>query len=104
MIWVDNFGMTPAGEAVDSVEIGGSTWDLYITTATWGPEPFTYLAYLPRGALASPIRLDLRRFLDHLKARGTISGREWLASVELGNEVIAGSGRTEIRGFRVTID
>ena len=104
MIWVDTFGMTPAGVQADTVTVNGVTWDLYATTATWGPEPFQYLAYLPRTAVPSPVSIDVRQFLDHLKARGSISGQEWLASVEFGNEVMAGSGSTRLSGFKVSVN
>lgn len=105
MIWLDRWGgMVPAGSVVDTVMLGGITWDLYATTATWGPEPWQYLAYLPRGVVPSPATLDLRQFLDHLKARGSITGREWLASVELGNELVVGTGRTVLSGFRVGVE
>ena len=106
MIWLDHWGgMVPAGGTpVDTVTLGGITWDLYVTTATWGPEPWQYLAYLPRSVVPSPATLDLRGFLDHLKARGSITGREWLASVELGNELVVGTGRTVLSGFRVAVE
>lgn len=106
MIWLDHWGgMVPAGGTpVDTVTLGGITWDLYATTATWGPEPWQYLAYFPRTAVPSPATLDLRQFLDHLKARGSITGREWLASVELGNELMLGSGRTTLSQFKVSVE
>lgn len=106
MIWLDHWGgMVPAGGTpVDTVTLGGITWDLYATTATWGPEPWQYLAYFPRTAVPSPVALDLRQFLDHLKARGSITGREWLASVELGNELMLGSGRTTLSQFKVSVE
>lgn len=104
MIWMDSFGMTPAGTQIDTVTIDGTIWDLYAAIATWGPEPFQYLAYLPRKALPSPVSIDVRQFLNHLKARGSITGQEWLASVELGNEVMSGTGRTALSGFTVTVN
>jgi len=104
MIWLESFGMGPAGGLVDTATIDGVTWDLYATTATWGPEPFQYLAYVPRGNLSSPSSINIRKFLDHLRARGSITGQEWLASVEFGNELMAGTGRTTISGFKVSVD
>jgi len=78
------------GVRLDTVTLGGVTWDLYVTTATWGPEPWQYLAYFPHTVVPSPATLDLRQFLDHLKARGSITGHEWLAS-----EVVKKSGVSE---------
>lgn len=107
MIWIDTFGMTPMGPKVDTVTIDGITWDLHATQATWvstePPYP-QYLAYVPRATLPSPVSIDVRKFLNHLKQRGSITGQEWLASVELGNEVMTGSGHTRIGGYKVTLD
>jgi hypothetical protein len=105
MIWLDTFGgMSPAGGQVDTVTIDGIQWDLFITTATWGTEPWQYIAYRPGNGVPSPTTIDVRKFLDHLKARGSITGAEWLASVELGNEVVVGTGRTTLSSFDVTIE
>jgi hypothetical protein len=40
----------------------------------------------------------------HLKARGSITGREWLASMELGNEPMPGTGRTTLSPFKVSVE
>jgi hypothetical protein len=104
MIWLDAFGgMKPAGTRVDSVTIDGIQWDLYRTMATWKDEPWMYLAYHARQVPASPFVLDVRAFLDHLKQRGDITGREWLTAVEIGNEVVAGRGSTTLGDFGVTV-
>jgi hypothetical protein len=105
MIWLDNFGMQAAGPKIDSVLINGTTWDLHQATATWaGPEPFQYWAYLPRQAIKSPASIDIQPFLNHLKTRGSITGQEWLASIELGNEIVQGTGRTVLNQLNITID
>lgn len=105
MIWLEAFGgLQPEGTRVDTVVIEGITWDLYQTTADWGPVPWTYVAYLPRTALRYPLHLDLKPFFDHLQARGTITGQEWLASIEIGNEVVNGRGWTELYGYTVQVD
>ncbi len=106
MIWLDAYGgMVPAGAIVATVTIGGVTWDLYrLDATTWTPEPWVYLAYLPRTKVSSPMSLNVRAFLDHLKQRGDITGQEWLTSVELGNEIVAGKGQTVLTGYAVTVE
>jgi hypothetical protein len=104
MIWLEAYGMQPAGQRVETTTIAGVTWDLYTTIATRAGPSFQYLAYVPRQPVASPASIDVRLFLDHLKKRGSISGQEWLASIELGNEVMNGKGRTELQDFKVTVD
>jgi hypothetical protein len=106
MIWLDAYGgMQPAGSVVATVTIGGIMWDLYrLDATTWTPEPWVYLAYKPRASVPSPLNLDLRAFLDHLKQHGDITGQEWLASVEIGNEVMAGKGQTLLTDYAVTVE
>jgi len=106
MIWLDAYGgMVPAGSIVATVTIGGITWDLYrLDATTWTPEPWVYLAYLPRTKVSSPLSLDVRAFLSHLKQRGDITGQEWLTSVELGNEIVSGKGQTLLTGYAVTAE
>jgi len=66
------------------------------TTATWDPENWIYLAYLARERPAHPGTLDLRAFLDDLVERDVVTGQEWLASIEIGNEVVSGRGVTRL--------
>jgi len=104
MIWLDAFGgAVPAGAVIGSVDIGGTTWDVYRTTATWGPEPWLYVAYKARSLPASPLQLDVLAFLRNLKQRGSITGQEWLASIEVGNEIVAGKGTTTFSNFSVSV-
>ncbi len=87
------------------------------TRSRWAASPGTCTQPPPHGAPSpgstSPISpaprylvssLDLRQFLDHLKARGSITGREWLASVELGAELMPGSGRSTLSQFKVSVE
>ena len=43
-------------------------------------------------------------FAGFLQSRNLISGDLFLTSIELGNEVITGTGRTEVRAYKVTIN
>jgi hypothetical protein len=45
----------------------------------------------------------LRGRWQQFKAQGSITGREWLASVELGNELMLGTGRTTLSQFKVSV-
>lgn len=104
MIWLDGFGgMRPAGTLVETVMIDGIAWDLYRTMATWKDEPWMYLAYKARSVPPSPMQLNLRAFLDHLKQRGLVTGQEWLTAIEIGNEVVTGRGSTTLGDFGISL-
>jgi hypothetical protein len=98
MIWLDNRGWrNPAGDRDDRVTVGGRQFDLYIRQPA-----HTYVAFVA----TSPMRageLDIAEFVAHLVGRGYVAPTDWLASVELGNEIKGGSGQTTIERFSASI-
>jgi len=104
MILLDNWGSyRPAGSKIAEVTIDGVVWELYQTTANWGPSPWSYVNYLPKTRLTSPYQVNIHHFLADMSARGLISGNEWLASVELGTEILAGSGSASLQNYSVQV-
>ena len=51
--------------------------------------------------------LDLSYFTGklegYLRAKGLVTGEEYLASIEFGNEVVSGSGETILYRYDVTV-
>ena len=107
MIWIDNREMTPAGAWADSFTLNDITYDMFLREAHGdasgrNPRKWTYIAFLARKpVLRGP--LDISAFAAFLQSRRLLGEDLYLTSVELGNEVITGTGRTEVRGYRVTI-
>lgn len=108
MIWTDGERMAPAGEIVGEVEVSGTVYDLFwepemdLSEYGW-PEPFVYAAYRAR----EPVRagpLDLGAFLDDLVARGYLTEDVYLACIGFGNEVVLGTGHTEVRGYAIELE
>ncbi len=108
MIWTEASHMVPAGEVVGRVDIGGVAWDVYyepaIDVLAYGwPGTWVYVAYLAR----EPVRagpLDLGAFLGDALARGYVPADAFLASISFGNEVVVGTGRTEVAGYALDLD
>jgi hypothetical protein len=112
MVWCDAFGsMQPAGQRRGTVTIEGRAYDLYVNDrhgAGW-----RYIAYIPkslapgRPRAMGPIRVDasinLKAFLEDARSRRLINGNPFLASVELGNELISGQGETLVHHYRLVI-
>lgn len=98
MIWVGDGGMVPAGASNGSISVGGNTFDLYVDDF---PE-WKYVAFQAReDDLVGSI--DLVPFLEHLIDLGLVSGSQFLTSLHLGNEVVAGEGAAWMQAFEVTV-
>jgi hypothetical protein len=97
MIWVDAGGLLPHGTRIDTVVIGGREFDLYANQG-----PFSYFAFVATTPFLQGL-LDLQAFLAYLVDRGLISPDEVLASVEMGNEVVGGTGWGLLDHFSVAV-
>jgi Glycosyl hydrolase family 12 len=107
MIWIDNKDMTPAGTWTDVFTLGGTTYDMFVheghgDASGKNPQKWTYVAFLARKpVLEGP--LDISAFAAFLQSRGLLGGNLSMTSLELGNEIVTGSGRTEVRRYKVTV-
>lgn len=111
MIWIDDHGMTPAGEPQGTAQSGDGTFDVWVkpghtdasggSTAVW-----TYTAFVARTPLRSG-PLDLTPLLDHLRTselpgspgQPILPAGAWIGSLELGTEIVGGGGLVEVTGF-----
>ena len=104
MILLDEWGSyAPIGSKLGTSNIDGQMWNVYEMTATWGPEPWQLVMYEPQQIPSSPYKVDVHLFLQDLLSRQLISGKEWLASVEIGNEVIGGSGTNQLQNYSLVV-
>jgi hypothetical protein len=107
MFWLLHQGMSPAGSLVDTFSTGGVDYDIYVndshdpgggsTTTGW-----TYVAFVAQTEVRGGT-LELKPFVDRLVQRGTIDGPRYYAGVELGTEIVNGSGSAIIRDFSVEV-
>jgi Glycosyl hydrolase family 12 len=107
MIWIDNRDMTPAGSWADTFSLDGITYDVFRRESHGdasgkNPQKWAYVAFLSRRpVLTGP--LDIGAFAAFLQSRKLLGNDLYVTGVELGNEVVTGAGRTEVRRYSVTI-
>ena len=95
-----------AGRYIESTVIDGITFDLYIEkkmrvpgdTHTW-----VYYGFVHKGAPVLQAKLDIMKFVNYLVSHGYVDRDHYLATIELGNEVDYGRGRTEVEYFSVQV-
>lgn len=94
MVWVHKGGVAPVGTVVGTYTDGTHTATIYHSGT------YTAVVFdqdLPSGAL------DMTKILAKLQSLGIVSGNEYLASVELGAEVVSGAGSLTINNLDLTV-
>ena len=96
------------GKRVKRVTIGGAAYDLYIKPhAEWlmehGAPKVAYIAFNARTARLSG-SIDVKEFLDYLTDNGHLPAEGYVASVELGNEVMHGSGELWLKSYDISVE
>jgi hypothetical protein len=102
MIWLSTDGFTPAGSRIDTLIIDGQEVGFWVKEEhrpsedyQWRFLAFKYESDFHKGSI------QLHQFLDFLLAGGYLSPDAYLASVELGNEIVSGHGQTLVKDYRV---
>ena len=98
MIWLENYNQYPGGSLVEQLTINGVNYDLYKADWSW-----TYLAFIQTSSNNSN-DVQLHSFLKYLVDNNYISSSEYLSSIEFGNEIIHGIGRTTIEKYKIIIE
>jgi len=100
MIWLDHDTLKPDGSSSEAVTIDGETYDFYKGQPPHAEWP--YLAFIKKTPRISG-KTDFRKFLDYLVRAKHVSPNDYLASIEFGNEVYSGTGKTEVKKYVVEI-
>jgi len=92
-------GQGPAGKHHGQVNVQGTNYDIYIEenhqdASGVNANTWTYIAFVPD----RPV-LPISVFIDYLLQHGNLSVRQYLTSIEFGNEVCEGTGVVEISNF-----
>jgi hypothetical protein len=107
MVWIANEGQRPAGKRTATLRLGAADLDAFIEVhqgdaSGSSANQWAYVAFVARRPiLHGP--LDVGPLLDYLLARGLLSPRHLVTSLELGSEVSEGTGLVEIADFCVTV-
>jgi hypothetical protein len=100
MVWVDNVGLTPGGTYQEEVVVEDRPYRLYHGKA--GHASWRYTAFVPISPMPSA-KLRIDSFLSYLITKGILNGKEFLASIEFGNEIVSGQGKTDIGRFSINL-
>lgn len=104
MIWIDSYGdMNPAGSLVDQVTIDGIQYEVYVA------EDFgfgqRYIAFASETSLLGSRTINLVSFFSYLSEQDLVTGDEYLAAIELGNEIDGPSvGETRVNSYVVSVE
>jgi hypothetical protein len=102
MIWLDRYGgLTPGGNWVETVEIDGTVYSVY-EVDNWG-DGWRYIAFVQKESQLLSGTLNLRSLLSYMQAKSFSTGDEYIASIEIGNEVVSGTGETILNKYTVSI-
>ena len=96
-----------AGRFIESVVIDNIAYDFYIekTMHVHGDkDTWVYYGFVHNGEAVLQVKtLDMMKFINYLVKHGYLNRKHYVASVELGNEIDHGEGRTEIKHFSVQV-
>lgn len=107
MVWTVSAGLQPGGTKLAVVTIDGQDFEVWYA-ADWGDasgssgQRWRYIAYRATAEL-STASVNLQKILADASARGLVDPTHYVASLELGNEVIGGSGSTWVRQFALDV-
>jgi hypothetical protein len=107
MIWTMNRGMKPAGKKYSDVIIDGKEYDVYVkgghTDNSGGSNhQWTYIAFEAKQDITGG-PFPVSRFMEYLISRNLLDSTFYITSVELGNEIVYGSGCTEVQNYAVSV-
>lgn len=93
-----------AGKFVESVVFSDVEYDFYYNEAMTVPgdnHSWAYLGFVQTGRPVLSADVDMKQFIDYLIQNNYVSPNEFIASVELGNEVAGGQGQTKMSHYQV---
>ena len=99
MIWMDNNLIGPAGNIIGTVTFDG--FDYYLYQANW--DSWTYFAFISAVPQYSGV-LGVHHFVNHLLNQDMLDPNEYFADFELGNEVVYGTGQTDIQQYEIYVN
>ena len=102
MIWLDRQGgMSPGGNFIERVSLDSSTYAVF-DADKWG-QGWKYIAFVSAESRLGVGILNLGNFFSYLREKNLVTGDEYLASIEFGNEVAGGAGETVVKRYAVSV-
>jgi hypothetical protein len=107
MVWTDGFAFDPFGSRVGHTSIDGIDFEVWLARDLGDSSPdgprWNYVAYRST-AKHLTASLDLRAFLRHAIEQGYVSPDHYVSDVEVGNEIMTGSGETWIKAISLVVE
>ncbi len=104
MIWLDQtFEAQPQVFQAGQFVAGDIAYDLYVRPGFHPESGANYIAFVSQKPQLSGV-VDIVEFLSYLVDHNHISADHYVASIELGNEVIEGAGELWLQHFQVKAD
>lgn len=102
MLWLETYGdMRPAGSLFEHAHIDGVPYNIFVGEKIglgW-----RYIALQRAGSLLGIGYVDFVPIFSYLRSQGLITGEEYLAAIEFGNEVIGGFGSTHLNSYSISV-
>ena len=108
MIWNYNHFGDPAGTRRGTIDVAGVTYDVFVRESQvdasgQNANTWTYIAFAARTpVLKGP--LPIGKFLDYLVGAGMLTTSGYVTSVELGNEIMEGTGKVQVKGYSISLE
>lgn len=111
MIWLDSKNsLLPRwlGNPKDTITANGNAFDYYYypnqADGNGQGGAHLYAAFSAEKPIHASSDFDFTPFLAYLTAKGVLSSADYVATIELGTEVIIGSGQAVVRNYSVTVN
>ena len=99
MIWTANSLLQPAGEQISVFFSDGYYYDLYKAEF----DDWIYYAFVSQTDQQAGT-LHVHNFINYMLATGHLNPNKYMASFELGNEIVNGSGQTNIQQYSISVN
>ena len=102
MIWLSHNGLRPAGSRIDTLTLDGKDIGFWKKEghSSSGDQQWTFLAFVYESENAQGT-LQLHELLSYLIENGHLEPDLYLASIQLGNEIVSGYGQTLVRDYEI---
>ena len=99
MVWLFRGALNPAGTSRGTRVVKGASYELFVGET----DGEIYAAFVPKEAVRTGL-VDVLAFVQQLLDEGLVSPAWYISVVEVGNEVVSGSGATIVNGYAVDVE
>ncbi len=99
--------MNPAGSHIDNYEVGNQTWEVWVEkgrsdASGSNKNKWIYIAFRAKKPDLK-VKFDVKNFTDYAVDHQILPKSFYIADIELGTEIMSGSGLVWVKHFNATI-